>query len=572
MSDDARNASARRGKKGLLIGSGVGVVALAAAAYVGACYHYKDAIPEGTTVAGKSIGGMTSEQATRQVLTLKHPNASTKANVTAGDQSFDLAPASAWKPDAEKTLDGVTEFSLSPGRLLDQINGGGEKIEPVYTVDKTALTTLVKKAAESKIDGAPKQGRVKFIGGKVSIVDGAPGHGVDEKKVADAIASGWPKKTDYTTELVEKNSDASDNAVQAFAEGDAKKAMSAPLEVSANGQSVTLTPAQVSDVISSTTGADGKPAIKVDTKALLTTVLSRGDKMRVPAVDAKVVWKDGQPSVVEGRSGKEIDESKVAKIVGDALVGDHKATLAMKEQKPAVMAKDVNVEALPSTSMAHFESPFPTGPSQQARIHNITTAINRLNGIVVQPGEQFSLLRALGYEFTKESGYVEAGTLQGGLHLDGMGGGVSQVSTTMYNTAFFAGVQLDEHTAHAVYISRYPMGREATIWNPGIDNKWTNDTGKPILIKAHVESNKVVMDFYGTKKYDVATRTSGKYNIQPPKHRTVKNVKGCENTVGGGVPGFDVDVYRELKSGSTTVRTEKIHTKYKPDDIITCQN
>lgn len=570
MSDDAEKAPARRGKRGLAVGAGV--LALAAAGYVGACYHYKDTIAAGTTVAGKSIGGMTKGQAARQVAGITHPDAATKARITAGKQSFDVAPASAWKPDVAKTLDEVSGFSLSPKRLVQQISGGGEKIKPAYTVDKRVLAALVKDAAGAEIDGAPKQATVKFIDGKVVVEGGAPGHGVDEAKVADAIAGGWPRTTSFTTALVEKKSDVSNEAVRAFAKGDAAKAMSAPLKVSANKETVTMSPSQVSDVISSTTGPDGKPAIKVDTKALLTDVLSRSTDMRVPATDAKVVWKDKKPSVVEGRSGKEIDESKVAEIVGDALVGDHEANLPMKEQKPSVLAKDIDVKALPSTSMAHFESPFPTGASQQARIHNITTAINRLNGMIVRPGEQFSLLRALGYDLSKEAGYVEAGTLQNGLHLDGMGGGVSQVSTTVYNTAFFAGVQLDEHTSHAVYISRYPKGREATLWNPGIDNTWTNDTGKPILIKAHVESNKVVMDFYGTKKYDVSTTSSGEYNVKQPQHRTVKNVKGCEDSVGSGVAGFDIDVHRVLKSGSTTVRTETIHTHYKPDDIITCQN
>lgn len=568
MSDEAKNAPARRGKKGLAIGAGV--LALAAAGYVGASYHYKDTIADGTTVAGKSIGGMTRQQAARQIADVTHP-AGTKAHVVAGSQSFDVAPAAAWKPNVNQTLDRVTGFSLSPKQLLDRATGGGGSVQPTYTVDKGVLAKLVKGSAESTIEGAPKQAKVKFIGGQVVVEGGAPGHGVDEKKVADAIAGGWPKTTQFSTPLVEKRSDATNAAVRAFAAGDAAKAMSAPLKVSANGETVTMSAAQVSDVISSTTGPGGKPAIQVDSKALLTYVLSHSTDMRVPAVDAKIVWKDGQPSVAEERSGKEIDESKVAKIVADALVGDHEAKLVMKEQKPNVTASQVDVKSLPSTSMAHFESVFPVGASQRARIHNITTAINRLNGMIVQPGEQFSLLRALGYNLTKESGYVEAGTLQNGLHVDGMGGGVSQVSTTVYNTAFFAGVQLDEHTSHAVYISRYPRGREATLWNPGVDNKWTNDTGKPILIKAYVDSNKVVMDFYGTKKYDVSTSDSGKYNVKEPKKRTVKNVKGCEDTVGNGTPGFDIDVYRVLKSGSTTVRTEKIHTKYQPDDIITCQ-
>ena len=140
----------------------------------------------------------------------------------------------------------------------------------------------------------------------------------------------------------------------------------------------------------------------------------------------------------------------------------------------------------------------------------------------------------------------------------------------LYNTAFFAGVQLDEHTPHDVYIDRYPMGREATLWNPGGDNTWTNDTGPLILIKAGTSGNKVVMDFYGTRQYDVSTKTGPKTDVVQPKQRTVKDVKGCENSVGNGTPGFQVDVWRTLKKGSNVVRTDKIHTKYQPDDIITC--
>lgn len=569
MTGEARSTRKSRAPKALAVGGGV--LALAAVGYVGACYHYKDTIAEGTTVAGRSIGGMTVEQAKRQVAGIPHPDAAKKATVTAGPASFQVAPASAWRPDADATLDGVTGFGLSPKRLFAHVSGGGEKVTPRFTLDQARLNALVKKSAEAHIEGSPKQGKVKFIGGEVVVVDGQPGHGIDDEAVAKQIGAGWPRTTSFSTKLMAKNPDASNDAVLAFAQNEAKQAMSGPLSVSANGETLELSAAQVSDMISSTSGPDGKPRIALDTKAFLDHVLSHStDMQKGMATDAKVVWKDDRPSVVDGHPGREIDRSKVEQVVVAALVGGHRAALPMKDMKPQVTAADIDVSKLPSASMATFQSRFPTGPSQKARIHNITTAIKQLNGQIVLPGEQFSLLRALGYDFSEDKGYVEAGTLQGGIHVDGMGGGVSQVSTTVYNTAFFAGVQLDDHTAHAVHIDRYPMGREATIWNPGIDNTWTNDTGHPILIRAHVESNKVVMDFLGTKKYDVSTWRSGKQKIVQPKHRTVKNVKGCENSTGPGTAGFEVDVWRSLKSGGAVVRTEKIHTKYAADDIITC--
>lgn len=575
MVDDAQEQDApserspRRSRRALY--GGAGALALAALAYVGACYHYADAIPDGTTVAGRSIGGMTREQATRQISTLPGPGADAKAMVHAGNQSFAFMPASAWKADAARTLDGVTGFSLSPKRLLHQLTGDGESIAPTYTVDESALAQLVKTSADATIDGAPTQGTVKFVGGKVVVVDGAPGKSVDETSVAQDVAAHWPGTRTYTTRLVEKKADVTQDAVRAFASGDAKKAMSKPLQVKANGETLTMSPTDVSAVISSGTDATGKPFIKVDTDAFLEFVLGHSTDMQNDvATDAKVVWKDDVPSVQPGKAGRQVDASKVQDIVAKALTGDHVAELAMKDMQPQVEAKDIDVAKLPTTSMAHFESRFPGGAENAARTHNIKTALATLNGMVVKPGEQFSLLRALGYSFTKERGYVAAGTLQRGIHVDGMGGGVSQVSTVLYNTAFFAGVQLDEHTPHAVYIDRYPMGREATLWNPGIDNTWTNDTGHLILIKAGTSGNKVVMDFYGSRQYDVSTKTGPKTHVVQPKQRIVKNVKGCEDSLGGGTPGFQVDVWRTLKKGSTVVRTDKIHTKYRADDIITC--
>src|SRR5690606_35929910 len=127
-----------------------------------------------------------------------------------------------------------------------------------------------------------------------------------------------------------------------------------------------------------------------------------------------------------------------------------------------------------------------------------------LNGTYVAPGGQFSLNQAIGRR-TAERGYVQAGTIVNDRIVDNYGGGVSQVSTTVYNAAYFAGVEFNEYRAHSFYISRYPEGREATLdWN-SIDNRWTNNTKGAILVRAWADDYSITVELWGTKTFDVET-------------------------------------------------------------------
>ena len=98
----------------------------------------------------------------------------------------------------------------------------------------------------------------------------------------------------------------------------------------------------------------------------------------------------------------------------------------------------------------------------EPRVTNIKRAAAILDGLTIKPGATFSLNRALG-ERTRVRGFVPAPTISGGRLVNSVGGGISQLATTLYNAAFFAGLELVAHTPHSFYISRYPKGREATI-------------------------------------------------------------------------------------------------------------
>jgi hypothetical protein len=132
------------------------------------------------------------------------------------------------------------------------------------------------------------------------------------------------------------------------------------------------------------------------------------------------------------------------------------------------------------------------------RVQNIHLAAEKLRGIVIKPGEMFSLNAALG-ERTEDNGYVSAPTIKDGVLVDDFGGGVSQVATTLFNAAYFAGLKYGEYQSHSFYISRYPFGREATVSWPAPDLEINNVSPYGILIWPTYTDREITITFYSTK-------------------------------------------------------------------------
>jgi vancomycin resistance protein YoaR len=131
------------------------------------------------------------------------------------------------------------------------------------------------------------------------------------------------------------------------------------------------------------------------------------------------------------------------------------------------------------------------------RIHNVQLVSHLVDGHLIAPGETFSFNRATG-ERTAEKGFLEAPVIINGELQTGLGGGVCQVSTTVFNAAYEAGLPVAERTNHALYISHYPQGRDATVNYPDTDLKFTNDTGHWLLIRTWVGSSSLTVALYGT--------------------------------------------------------------------------
>jgi vancomycin resistance protein YoaR len=141
-------------------------------------------------------------------------------------------------------------------------------------------------------------------------------------------------------------------------------------------------------------------------------------------------------------------------------------------------------------------------PCCESRVTNIQRIADLLTGVYLVPNESLSLNEFIGPR-TRENGFVAAGAIRHGHMVEEIGGGVSQFVTTLFNAAYFAGLDLDEYQSHSIYFSRYPFGREATLSAPGPDLVITNTTDYPVLIWPSYDDHSITVTLYSTEHLEV---------------------------------------------------------------------
>jgi vancomycin resistance protein YoaR len=219
--------------------------------------------------------------------------------------------------------------------------------------------------------------------------------------------------------------------------------------------------------------------------------------------------------------------------------------------------------AAPERPMSSYTTKFTPG---EPRVRNIELAAERLDGHVVEPGKTFSFNDAVGPR-TRSRGYVPAPAIIGSRLVNDVGGGICQVSTTLFNAVFQAGLDIRKARAHTMWMPEYPEGREAAVSYPGLDFTWKNDTGGSVRIEITYTGSSLTVSLWGDRKYEVRSRTSDRYGFTP--HGTgVGRGRRCVPMTGR--KGFEIDVWRTLLAGGRKVRREKFHTEYRPQPEVTC--
>jgi vancomycin resistance protein YoaR len=293
-------------------------------------------------------------------------------------------------------------------------------------------------------------------------------------------------------------------------------------------------------------------------------------------VDATVALIGGRPQVVPAKPGVTFDQAELEAGFLDTVAkpqGERTLPLTAKVAKPAFTTKDARALKI-TERVSSFSTYFPYA---EYRNVNIGRAAELTDGTVLKPGETFSLNGIVG-ERTEENGFTKGYVINDGILTQDLGGGVSQMATTLFNAMFFAGLEDVEHKPHSFYIDRYPIGREATVAWGSVDLRFRNDTPYGVLVDTNVipstptTSGQVTVTMYSTKYWDITTTTGERHNLTKPRTRRIDTLK-CHPNEGFG--GFDIDVVRYFTpvNGNDETRDDEVFsTTYTPSDTVICTN
>jgi vancomycin resistance protein YoaR len=174
---------------------------------------------------------------------------------------------------------------------------------------------------------------------------------------------------------------------------------------------------------------------------------------------------------------------------------------------------------------------------------------------------------------TTARGFVEGGTINNGRYSTGVGGGISQLATTLYNASYFAGFEDIEHHPHSFYIDRYPVGREATVSWGVLDLRFRNNTPHGAVVQSFINPSTpgsqgaVTVRIWSTPYWQVDSVTGNRFN-STPYERLVISSSDCRASSGSN--GFDIVVTRTLSRDGTVQAREEDFTRYQPTPEVVC--
>lgn len=540
-------------------------VVAATAAYFGAAAFISSQVPANATIAGVNIGSLNQDEARTALETQVVPLAQEPIETTVNGKGYELDPAkSGLSLDVEQTIADLTDFEANPVKLYERLTGDFSA-EAVIDVDQDRLTAQLGKLA-AKADAKVTEGTITFKDGQATLSKPVDGVALDVEKSAEKIATDWEIAGPAMELPAEVTSpEVSAQKLQAFYDTQVASLLKKDVTLVSGDKSTAISPASMA-AAASYSAKDGEPQLALDDEKLYLAATKNSD-LSSTAKDAKIVLKGGKPTIVKSVKGISLETKDLgAKVLAASQTETRKAEVAMTESDADFTTADAEKLGI-KEEIVEFSTPYPA--SDTVRTKNLKAGSARITGTIVKPGERFSLLQALG-PITTANGYYSSGVVENGFSSEAVGGGLSQISTQMYNVGFLAGYDDITHKPHSRWFDRYPAGREATLWEGQVDMIWENNTPYGVMIEAWVSGDAVHTRLWSTKYWKVTQDSSGKYNQTDPK--TVHNKADKCIPESGGRKGFSIDItrYRETVDGSKKLPAETKSWTYSPWNKIVC--
>lgn len=544
----------------ITLGVVVGLIVILGALYAWDYMSTKDNVPRGTSVGGVDIGGMSHDEAERTLQTELGDAAAQPVTVTAGERESQLVPAeSGLAIDWAATVDQAGEESANPFTRLRGLFGTHE-VGVVSQVDAAALTPQIDRVA-SELRTEPVDGSVSINAGKVETVDPVLGQQVDPQALSAEVSEHWLNPEGIEVEPQPVEPVINDEVIKSAVDGPIAAAIAGPLTAKgSNDVRAVIEPERVGEIVTFA-NVEGRIVPEVNTEVAGAIL---GEQLAASETEAENARLNQDGSVTPHVDGTLVDwEATMANFPARVLGEQPREWDATYKPDPAEFTTD---EAR-SATFDQVIGEFTTSGYSENSGHNIATIAAQVNGAIVNPGETFSLNGYTGPRGLAQ-GYIASGIIENGRSAQGVGGGVSQFTTTLYNATYFAGLEDIAHTPHSYYISRYPAGREATIWDGGIDLVFRNTNSHPIRIETSVGGGDVTVKILGVKEVNVESSNGGRWATTEPQ---VQNISGDSCVASSGIPGFTTSDTRTIMDLSGNVIDRETQTwTYDPQPIVRC--
>jgi vancomycin resistance protein YoaR len=532
-----------------------------------------DHIAAGVTVSGLKVGGLTPEEAQAKLEATAERYASVPVVFTAAERRFKLRPAALdveadWAAAAQEAVD--RGDALLPIRGLQRVwlRLTGSEVEPTADVFEAVLNDRVSRIATA-VDRPAREASLALNGMEPEIVPGQAGRTLDREAAAGAMVAalaGFDRSEQQLPVVVDAPEVTSDALAPVARQ--LRVVLSAPVRLTYNGAGFTFAPDQMARLLALPANGETQLRINQEIAARRLDNIARG-LARAPQNADFAVRGNGRVRVVPSRPGRELNLAATSSALLRAASSptNRVAAIVVAEFEPRLTTAEA--QALRVERQLASYSTLYAGTAD--RINNLQLAIEILDGARIAPGETWSFNEFVGPR-TAERGFRSAPVIMDGKYEEGIGGGVSQVATTVFNAAWEAGIKIGERHAHALYISRYPDGRDATVNYPDVDLKLINDTPRWIVLKGSYDESGIVVRLLGGGPERRVESVAGELKVTgPPETEREPDPTlyvGDRLVEFAGEPSREIRVERIVYQGGDVLYRESWYTHYQDEAKI----
>jgi len=533
-------------------------------------------VPRGVTVAGIDVGGLTHKAAESKLRRELEPKLIEPVRVKAGDVHTVLYPTSSGLGlDWPQTLGRAGHQPLSPyTRLMSFFTS--REVGVVTWTDAPKLEKAVSDLAAAQLNRPPIEGNITFrpvAGGDGAVAAAAvePRSGqtlADVKAAVTTVTDGWLSDGGVELKMNVAPVKANSPGVHAALDKIVTPAVAKPLLIRGEGKDATLKPDAIAGSFQFAARDDGNLEVRIDQGKLRAAAQPQLKETETDGADAQIVFVGDRPAVQPSKDARKVNWDLTFSALTTTLAKseDRELKAVYDASSPAVSTEAANVLGI-NEVIGEFTTSGLSGPSMT----NTQALATRVSGAIVKPNETFSLGARSGAR-TVDAGYVPAPSNEDGTGPVVVGGGVSQLATTLYNAAYLAGLADGGHLEHDHYLDRYPVARDVKAINDDgspVEMQIVNDAPTGIAIQVIPANGSVTVRIWGTKRFSVQSVGGDRhsYVAQPVR---VGSGPGCVPDAGAaGFSTSDTRVLVDVVTG-TEVRRETRNATYSPRPAVIC--